>query len=89
MGTLITNGFGCTDLFVINGFNCNNEFIEKSEISVLNDKLIDSNSNDEDMIWWSTETRRSNQVLKNDIPSDEKPDNDRSVTLTTQGTYEF
>jgi len=59
-----------------------------SKISELNDKTVDSNSN-EDMIWWSTETRGNYSVLKNYIPSDEKPDYNRSVTLTTQGTYEF
>ncbi len=79
--------------------NFNNEFIKQndklleekfinSEISELKDKTVDSNSN-EDMIWWSTEIHRSYSVLKHCIPIDEKPDYNRSVTLTTQGTYEF
>ncbi len=79
--------------------NFNNELIEQndnlleensinSEASELNDETVDSNSN-EDMIWWSTETRGSYSVLKHYIPSDEKPDYNRSITLTTQGTYEY
>ncbi len=76
--------------------NFNNQFIEqndnlleemsiksiKTQVSQLNDKTVDSNSN-EDMIWWSTETRGSYSALKNYIPSDEKPDYNKSITLTT------
>jgi len=59
-----------------------------SKIKKLNDRTIDS-SNNKETIWWSTETRGSYSVLKNYIPSDEKPGYNQSVTLTTQGTYEF
>ncbi len=89
----IDNKFEVTPIY------SNNELIDQnnnklkdetinSKINKLNDQTIDS-SNDKETIWWSTETRGSYSVLKNYIPSDEKPDYNRSVTLTTQGTYEF
>ncbi len=77
-------------IFASNTINTkSSSFNINSKISKLNDKIFDSNSNNEDMIWWSTETRGSYSVIKNYIPSDEKPDYNKSVTLTTQGTYEF
>ena len=71
------------------GFSDKNDKNSEKRESKDTEQIDSKQEINSDTIWWSTESRASYSVLKNYIPGDETPDPDRSVTLTTQGTYAF